>query len=602
MFRFPFRIPSVRRRIAAALASATVCALPLLLCGCIATIRQLIVPAEVAAGEEFSISLAGIVEGDEAGIAGVALQVPSSWKYERAFHTSKYARRPMRRQRRAEEHFQPEEGYQVIVLGDSGIPPGEQRGEVRALVTFTAQEAGSFSLKAVAGGAPRRGGAAAWRSTDPPKIYRFSDLSSAGYTASVAVVDPETNGTSCIAFDGEQSYVALPPAARLPFAPDSSFTIEWLFRTAAEGNVMVSARRDDFRGAHRLEAGIGEEGKLYLTASDGYEMRTLRDTAFVADGAWHHAAVTFSGASMLYRLFLDGKRRDSLSVRFSHPVPHQRLYLAARGGRTGWFRGAMEEFRIWRRIRSDYEIGFFRGIALTGYEEGLLLLYNFDQISGGFILNGSQEKGLDATAYNSPRIVASTAPLRLEFNTFRAEADADSVTIMWETFDEREIRRFELEKRLESGSYFTLARRDANKSPENYNAYAVRDALRPNAVCYYRLRQVNEDGSEHLSTELPIGEEAVHNFALEKNVPDPFGVSVSGSAETTIAYRLLEDTRVDLTVYNIVGRLVRDLVNTRQKAGNYSVVFDGKDLPPGVYFFKLRTESGSETKKMVLEK
>jgi hypothetical protein len=44
------------------------------------------------------------------------------------------------------------------------------------------------------------------------------------------------------------------------------------------------------------------------------------------------------------------------------------------------------------------------------------------------------------------------------------------------------------------------------------------------------------------------------------------------------------------------------LVNERQQAGTYDVEWDGSDFASGVYYYKLETESFSETKKMVLIK
>jgi len=59
---------------------------------------------------------------------------------------------------------------------------------------------------------------------------------------------------------------------------------------------------------------------------------------------------------------------------------------------------------------------------------------------------------------------------------------------------------------------------------------------------------------------------------------------------------------VKLIVYNILGREVATLVNERLKAGTYEVDFEGRDLPSGVYFYVLITETFKETKKMILIK
>ncbi|MBK8982312.1 MAG: T9SS type A sorting domain-containing protein [Ignavibacteria bacterium] len=54
-----------------------------------------------------------------------------------------------------------------------------------------------------------------------------------------------------------------------------------------------------------------------------------------------------------------------------------------------------------------------------------------------------------------------------------------------------------------------------------------------------------------------------------------------------------------LEVYDISGRMIKQLVNQKQNPGKYNYTFDGSDLPSAVYFYKLTTEDFTETKKMV---
>lgn len=85
--------------------------------------------------------------------------------------------------------------------------------------------------------------------------------------------------------------------------------------------------------------------------------------------------------------------------------------------------------------------------------------------------------------------------------------------------------------------------------------------------------------------------------ALYQNYPNPF------NSVTYITYDIPADGLVRLTVYNILGEKIANLVNEIQKAKQkYIVRFDASDLPSGVYFYRLRTAAGVQVKKLLLLK
>jgi len=99
-------------------------------------------------------------------------------------------------------------------------------------------------------------------------------------------------------------------------------------------------------------------------------------------------------------------------------------------------------------------------------------------------------------------------------------------------------------------------------------------------------------------------EELPTEFELTQNYPNPFNPS------TTINYTIpnveIENASslpfVQLKIYNSIGREIATLVNEYQLPGNYSIKFDAKGLQSGVYFYQLRTNNFTKTKKMVLLK
>jgi hypothetical protein len=86
------------------------------------------------------------------------------------------------------------------------------------------------------------------------------------------------------------------------------------------------------------------------------------------------------------------------------------------------------------------------------------------------------------------------------------------------------------------------------------------------------------------------------SFALFQNYPNPFNPT------TTIAYRLATSSAVNLEIFDVLGRVVESRDLGWLSAGPGEVEFEGSYLASGVYFYRLSTESGSLTKKMILLK
>jgi len=86
-------------------------------------------------------------------------------------------------------------------------------------------------------------------------------------------------------------------------------------------------------------------------------------------------------------------------------------------------------------------------------------------------------------------------------------------------------------------------------------------------------------------------------YSLSQNYPNPF------NPVTKINYELPRTTKVNLVIYDILGREVIRLVNNEFKeAGRYTVEFNGRNLASGVYFYRIEAGDFVQSKKMVLVK
>ncbi|NNE47497.1 MAG: T9SS type A sorting domain-containing protein [Rhodothermales bacterium] len=94
----------------------------------------------------------------------------------------------------------------------------------------------------------------------------------------------------------------------------------------------------------------------------------------------------------------------------------------------------------------------------------------------------------------------------------------------------------------------------------------------------------------------PIDGELPQAISLSQNYPNPFNPT------TTFEYAINAPQRVQLHVYDLIGRRVATLVDGVQPANAYRVNFDAKDLASGTYFYRLETADKVMTRTMVLLK
>ncbi len=95
--------------------------------------------------------------------------------------------------------------------------------------------------------------------------------------------------------------------------------------------------------------------------------------------------------------------------------------------------------------------------------------------------------------------------------------------------------------------------------------------------------------------------EIVPNFSKVNNYPNPFNPT------TTIEFSIRNDSKVDLSIYNIKGQNIKTLLNCNLEKGNHSIIWDGSDnfgksVSSGVYFYKLKTKDNQSANRMLLLK
>jgi hypothetical protein len=198
--------------------------------------------------------------------------------------------------------------------------------------------------------------------------------------------------------------------------------------------------------------------------------------------------------------------------------------------------------------------------------------------------------------------------LPVQLTSFTGTAiSATEVRLDWKTLSEVNNYGFYVERRMAglqefvelSGSF--VAGHGTTNVPYEYS---YTDHTASSGAWYYRLKQVNLDGSFQYSD--PIEVQSVTSasgsgstplrFSLSQNYPNPFNPS------TTIEFTLPEASPVTLTIFDNLGREVATLVRGDLSAGTYETRWDAGNYSSGVYYCRLEAGPAVSTRRLMLVK
>ena len=182
----------------------------------------------------------------------------------------------------------------------------------------------------------------------------------------------------------------------------------------------------------------------------------------------------------------------------------------------------------------------------------------------------------------------------VELISFIATANGKEVTLVWSTATELNNQGFEVQRKFGSNDFVTIGSVKGNGTTTSPNHYSFVDKLIDVGKYFYRLKQIDFDGTFEYSNEIEVEVRVLDKFTLEQNYPNPF------NPVTTIGYVLQEKSNAKVTILNSLGEEIAVLVNEEQDKGYHKVEFNGSKLTSGVYFYRLKAGEFISTKKMIL--
>ncbi|HCY74321.1 MAG TPA: hypothetical protein DHV28_00235 [Ignavibacteriales bacterium] len=198
----------------------------------------------------------------------------------------------------------------------------------------------------------------------------------------------------------------------------------------------------------------------------------------------------------------------------------------------------------------------------------------------------------------------------VELYSFTAQAQDQKIILKWTTATELNNNGFEIQRRFAESDFATIGFVRGKGTTTNKTEYSYIDKDLTDGKYYYRLKQIDFNGTYEYSSVIEVDVRSLDNYTLEQNYPNPFNPStiisftipnVTLSASSRAESRD-EGSRVQLRVYDILGNEVVTLVDEYKSAGMYNVEFTMHNLASGIYFYKLQAGDYVESRKMVLLK
>ncbi|MFZ1730441.1 MAG: plastocyanin/azurin family copper-binding protein [Bacteroidota bacterium] len=236
---------------------------------------------------------------------------------------------------------------------------------------------------------------------------------------------------------------------------------------------------------------------------------------------------------------------------------------------------------------SDELPSFNRSLCYVGHHDGAAWqpLQATGPAGGGDPYN---RNATGVTAFSPFAIGDGASPLPVEYRSLSAQVRGEIVAIVWETEREINSRGFSVERSSsQTGKWTSLQFVESRGASRLPSTYEYLDHPPAAGVWYYRLKQVDMDGSQQYSSVLRADIGTVQrSLAIESAWPNP--LRLSNSADAGVTFTNAEGGHAVLTIRNILGQLVALIYDGTVEAGGRTTArFNPAALSPGVYLYRL---------------
>jgi hypothetical protein len=187
----------------------------------------------------------------------------------------------------------------------------------------------------------------------------------------------------------------------------------------------------------------------------------------------------------------------------------------------------------------------------------------------------------------------------VELTSFYSQLVDRDVILNWTTATELNNQGFDVEYSLDNQSFSKIGFVPGFGTTSEMKSYSFRVSDIQSGVQYYRIKQIDFDGTSTIYNSVEVTGSLPNTFVLDQNHPNPFNPS------TTISFSLPLEAKVNIKLFNMLGQEVAQITDKDFQAGIHSVDFNAASLSSGAYIYTLEAiglngEIFKSSRKMLL--
>lgn len=190
--------------------------------------------------------------------------------------------------------------------------------------------------------------------------------------------------------------------------------------------------------------------------------------------------------------------------------------------------------------------------------------------------------------------IYNSTPLPVTLLNFTVTKQDDNAQLNWSTSSEENNKGFEIQRSTDQSNWTVLNFIAGAGNSQTEKDYQYLDQNLPAGTYYYRLRQVDYDGNSSFSKVVPVTFDGGLVLDLKQNHPNPF------NSYTSISMVIPQAGRVQLMLYDQMGRPIQQLMDEEKMPGTYTVIVNKNGLSSGIYYYKMNALGQVIVKKMTI--